>query len=248
MTGGGLDRLGLPLYVELHLVLNNETRALAEQVFLENTAVRQQHMVSVIQAFVKRRKFCRVFLPADRSLPCGWFFQQLGLSGRGTRPEYWKALLVAFQGQVNPMPCQHCLTTYARSVTASGEHVNAPFFDCTSDSTLFGGACASCVYGGHQGACSWAIFKGYQPPVSSPAAASLHLSGQDNDAREKGWFQAPHPMEYSIEVPGSDVYLSWGSNTSSPGELGELAKELWNTQKGRHRQFLFEHFSAIRGD
>ena len=102
ITGGGLDRLGQPLYVELGLVLNSDTRVLIERCFLEGAAARVDVMVKAVAAFARKRRYCRVFLPADRSGPCGWFFRQLGLNGKGSRPEYWKALMIAFQGSVNP--------------------------------------------------------------------------------------------------------------------------------------------------
>ena len=139
---------------------------------------------------------------------------------------------------MNPMPCQQCLTNYTQSVSASGDHVNTPFFDCTSDLGVFNGACASCVYNGCQAACSWSIFRGYLPPLSSPDLASQYLSGQDDDSVVKEWFRTPHPMANSVEVPGSAEYLSWENHKLSLSEMKRLAKSLWDVDVGQHRDFV----------
>jgi hypothetical protein len=45
-----------------------------------------------------------LYHPEIRRSSSRWFFQQLGLSGKGSRPEHWKALMIAFQGSVNAVP------------------------------------------------------------------------------------------------------------------------------------------------
>jgi hypothetical protein len=175
----------------------------------------------------------RVFLPAERSFTYGWFFQQLGLDGRGGRPERWKALMVAFMGKVNPIPCQECLLVYERSVTSTREHVNSPFFDCTSHPGSFGGACAGCIYNGKQGQCSWVRYNGYLPKTTNRQEASQLLSGKSSLPATRTWFTTPHPMSSATRIPGSPEYLSWDVDVQSLQGRQAIATRLWSNKKAQ---------------
>jgi hypothetical protein len=234
IDGAGLDRHGIPLYVELLLRSADEAKGAIYALFNEFIRPHDQVMDNIVQQFAKSNNRGRVFLPAERSHPYGWFFQSMGLSGKGSRPERWKALMVAFSGRVNPIPCRECLVVYERSVTSSGEHINTPFFDCTSRPPWFGGACAGCIYNARASQCSWAIFRGYQPSSNVPLTASHCFSGEVDDNTEKRFFAAPHPMAASRHIPGSHHYLSFdpavqkrGNRAGQATEMGKRVKKVY---------------------
>lgn len=151
----------------------------------------------------------RVFLTAERSHPYGYFFQRLGLDGTSGHPEHWEALWVAFMGRVNPIPCESCIETYSTLITSTREHVNAPFFDCTSHPDFFGGSCACCIYKSTEKPCSWKLFRGHLPRSSDPREIALRLSGEAQDSTPLDFLEEPHPMADSQPIPGSSRYLTF---------------------------------------
>ncbi|KAH6984183.1 hypothetical protein BKA56DRAFT_580631 [Ilyonectria sp. MPI-CAGE-AT-0026] len=170
-----LDRLGCPMYVEL---------AFQESPFksLKMTALSFFHGVrfddSIYQDGIKRLEASGirpVYIAAEFAHPLGYFFHQLP-----RRPEYLKALLIAFAGRTNPVCCRGCVKSWKGTVTSNKEHILTPFATCCSIRGFMSGKCSNCVWNGYSG-CEWELLPQYQSTGSrkNPIEHSLLGAGTE---------------------------------------------------------------------
>lgn len=200
-----MDHKGDPLYLEVQIRpfdVSNASKAI-EKLFNDAIGLKMNDETSHLIKQVTNTPFLdlsRVFIPTEKVHPYIQFSRTFGIHDDDTRAARWKALLVAFLGDVYPLTCSSCSKTYASTITSAKEHVNHPFFDCCSYQDAFDGACPGCISRGKPDECSYVQMPGYRPLDSTPEAAALAFSGEANSVSGASMFDEEHPFANSKEI------------------------------------------------
>lgn len=172
-----LDRLGLPLYVELALRGDNRPdggRAAKKSLcqWIQMRQGRDRVLDSAIPIINSSKVEVQpVFIAADLGHEHGYMVREIS-----SRLEHMKALIVAFIGYQNPIMCSCCIRSYTSNFSVSREHILTPFHACRSVPGFMGGQCANCIWHSRSD-CEWLSLRGYQPTTARNGQPSDHLKG-----------------------------------------------------------------------
>jgi hypothetical protein len=186
LGGVNIGRFNHPIYCEIVVPPSFENKKSAEmaeadglltpwEAFWKYLASNQPSVLQLFKQFGGTKPRNQVFIPAEIAHARGWFFEQLF-----TRPQYMKALFVAFMGRRNTRLCAHCITTYTKTITAAREHVMFPFSECVSLPGAQQNDCANCIWVAASD-CDYRRLPGYSSQAKDKGCINHPFAGVDSD-------------------------------------------------------------------
>lgn len=203
-----LNRFGAPLYVEV--VLRGPQTQLDRHLdaWWRRLTPGDETIAAAIDALpISMDRYRQVYIPADVGHPRGWFIKMLA-----ERPERKKAFFVAFYGIRNPLCCRHCVRSFTKNVSSSGEHILFPFHACVSLPGFMDGKCANCIWSSDS-TCTWKYLPGYRLTLEDGGRVDRALWGKDFDDGDEGTYSVD-----TLNIISAPRISSWLPYVDDDGE------------------------------